>query len=62
MAEWQLHSVHPQTLFSPQRRTTAGMQELEQRMEQLPEERRENIQRKQSNIKRSLRLCGAIIF
>jgi hypothetical protein len=36
-----MQCVHPQTPFSPQRRTTAWMQELEQRMEQLPKERRE---------------------
>jgi hypothetical protein len=34
-------SAHPYTPVSPQRRTTAGMQEVEQCMEQLPKGRRE---------------------
>jgi hypothetical protein len=38
-----LSSDDPHTLFSPQRRTTAWMLELEQRMEQLPKGRREII-------------------
>jgi hypothetical protein len=35
--------VYPRTNNSPQRRTTAWMQEVEQRREQLPKGRRENI-------------------
>jgi hypothetical protein len=36
--------------YSPQRRTTAWMQELEQRMEQLPKEHRETIYYAKSQI------------